>query len=102
MHTFAPAVAQHTHVVEHDPLLHTKLTPPPCTHLVPRPRLTDSLDHRQPAGLTLVVAPAGYGKTTLLANWARGQPWPVAWLALEDADNDPDRFWRYLIAAIQT
>ncbi len=51
-------------------------------------------------GLMLVCAPAGYGKTLLLADWARrGQP-PVAWLSLDVGDNDPARFWRHGVAAL--
>jgi len=51
--------------------------------------------------LTLVSAPAGFGKTTLVAAWAQGVGLPVAWLSLEEADNDPARFLRYLVAALQ-
>jgi LuxR family maltose regulon positive regulatory protein len=51
-------------------------------------------------GLTLVCAPAGFGKTSLLADWARQRRRPVAWLSLDDGDNDPVRFWRYVAAAL--
>ncbi len=87
------------------PLLKTKLHIPPVRpELVSRPRLIRRLDealhlvHR----LTLVSAPAGYGKTTLVAEWTQQTSRPVAWLSLEEGDNDPVRFWRYIIAAIQT
>ncbi len=51
-------------------------------------------------GLMLVCAPAGYGKTALLAGWARRGPQPVAWLSLDVGDNDPARFWRHGVAAL--
>ena len=109
------------------PLLATKFYfPPPRAELVPRPRLLESLE----AGLyhangfsrklTLVSAPAGYGKTTLIAEWLDKNrpgvstqagvrppasvrpPTRVAWLSLEESDNDPRRFLAYLIAALRT
>jgi LuxR family maltose regulon positive regulatory protein len=52
--------------------------------------------------MTLISAPAGYGKTTLVSAWAAECKWPVAWLSLDDGDNDPVIFWTYLISAIQT
>jgi LuxR family maltose regulon positive regulatory protein len=52
--------------------------------------------------LTLVSAPAGFGKTTLLAQWIAESGLPAAWLSLEAEDNDPTRFLSYLIAALQT
>jgi LuxR family maltose regulon positive regulatory protein len=52
--------------------------------------------------LTLVSAPAGFGKTTLLSVWVAGCGWPVAWVSLDEDDNDPTRFWAYFIAALQT
>jgi LuxR family maltose regulon positive regulatory protein len=52
--------------------------------------------------LTLVSAPAGFGKTTLLVNWIQQTNCPVAWLSLDQGDNDPTRFWVYVIAALQT
>ncbi|HSM55591.1 MAG TPA: LuxR C-terminal-related transcriptional regulator [Candidatus Sulfomarinibacteraceae bacterium] len=82
----------------------TKLQiPPRPSHILPRARLVGSLesallDHK----LILITAPAGYGKTTLLAQWARSSRLPVAWLALEEADNDPERFMRYLLGAWET
>src|SRR5262249_25768329 len=51
-------------------------------------------------GRVLVCAPAGFGKTTLLADWARSDGRPVAWLSLDEGDNDPARFWRYAVAAL--
>ena len=82
-------------------LLATKLhVPSPRPGLVPRPRLVAQLDERLAAGLVLVSAPAGFGKTSLLAEWARHGDRPVAWLSLDPGDNDPARFWRYLAAAM--
>ena len=87
-------------------LLLTKLhVPRPRTHLVPRSRLTEQLQQGVERPLTLVSAPAGFGKTTLLSQWLAesGMPVaPVAWLSLEPEDNDPTRFLSYLIAALQT
>ena len=48
----------------------------------------------------MVCAPAGYGKTVLLADWARRSGHPVAWLSLDAGDNDPARFWRHAVAAL--
>jgi LuxR family maltose regulon positive regulatory protein len=76
--------------------------------LVPRPRLSDRLDRGGASKLTLVSAPAGFGKTTLLGEWlAAGPAAPSdersgAWLSLDQGDNDPVSFWTYLVAALQT
>jgi LuxR family maltose regulon positive regulatory protein len=86
---------------ERDVLLATKLhMPRPRPDLVPRPRLAERLDEGLASGLMLVCAPAGYGKTVLLADWARRGPQPVAWLSLDAGDNDPARFWRHGVAAL--
>src|SRR6201986_2440326 len=73
--------------------------------LVPRPRLSERLDRGTAWTLTLVSAPAGLGKTTLLTEWlaagAAGERL-VAWLSLDRADNDPASFWTYVIAALRT
>src|SRR6266511_764308 len=84
-----------------DALLATKLHLP-RTHpgFVVRPRLVDRLAQAHEGELTLVCAPAGFGKTALLADWARRDPRPVAWLSLDEADNDPARFWRHVAAAL--
>ena len=85
-------------------LLATKLTVPPVPgERVPRPHLLEQLDHRrQPdTRLVLICAPAGYGKTTLAADWARTRPAGVAWLSLDPADNDPNQFLAYLVAALR-
>ena len=86
---------------ERDVLLATKLhVPRPRPDLVPRPRLAECLDEGLARGLMLVCAPAGYGKTVLLAGWARRGQQPVAWLSLDVGDNDPARFWRHGVAAL--
>jgi LuxR family transcriptional regulator, maltose regulon positive regulatory protein len=84
-----------------DVLLTTKLhVPRPRPGFVPRPRLIEALDQGLARGRLLVCAPAGFGKTALLADWARGGERPVAWLALDGGDSDPARFWRYAVAAL--
>ncbi len=106
------------------PLLTTKVMPPPRADLTPRPRLIERLRRVTKHQLTLVVAPPGFGKTTLLSAWlhqndARGtmndegsdataqrsafsvQRLKVAWLTLDEADNDLVRFWTYLVAALE-
>ena len=88
-------------VPERDVLLATKLyLPGPRPDLVPRPRLLVRLDEGLARGLVLVCAPAGYGKTVLLADWARRGRYPVGWLSLDAGDNDPARFWRHVVAAL--
>ena len=84
-----------------DVLLATKLyVPRPRPDLVLRPRLAERLGEGLACGLMLVCAPAGYGKTVLLADWARRAQQPVAWLSLDAGDNDPARFWRHGVAAL--
>src|SRR5271169_6408698 len=84
-----------------DVLLATKLhVPRPQPGFVPRPRLVQALGEGLARGRVLVCAPAGFGKTALLADWARGGGQPVAWLGLDDGDSDPARFWRYAVAAL--
>ena len=86
---------------EWDALLATKLhVPGPGQGLVPRPRLAERLNEELSRGLTLVCAPAGYGKTVLLAEWARSGQHPAAWLSLDTGDNEPARFWRHAVAAL--
>jgi LuxR family maltose regulon positive regulatory protein len=67
---------------------------------VPRPRLVAQLNEALARDLILVCAPAGFGKTCLLAEWARRGQRPVAWLSLDSADNDPARFWRHVVAGL--
>ena len=74
-------------------LLKTKLFVPQAQqHLVPRQRLLQRLDEGLGRRLTLVSAPAGSGKTTLLSAWAAARGLPVAWLSLDEGDNDTARF----------
>jgi LuxR family maltose regulon positive regulatory protein len=88
------------------PLLATKLFVPPArAALVARPRLFARVESGLRDKLTLVAAPAGFGKTTLLSAWratAAGSAAPLAWVSLDAADNDPLRFWSYVIAALDT
>src|SRR5262245_28789312 len=86
-------------VAERDTLLATKLhIPRTRPGFLPRQRLLERLDDGGSRELTLVCAPAGFGKTTLLGDWARRSQQPVVWLSLDDGDNDPVRFWRYVAA----
>jgi LuxR family transcriptional regulator, maltose regulon positive regulatory protein len=79
----------------------TKLRPPPPRAQVHvRPRLVDLFERAVRARVTLVSAPAGYGKTTALAAWARARTAPVAWLALDEHDAEPDAFLRHLAEAL--
>ena len=87
------------------PILATKLyIPLSRRNVVLRPRLVERLNEGLAAGsrLTLVSAPAGFGKTTLVGEWVAGCGRPAAWLSLDDADSDPSRFLTYLIAALRT
>ena len=110
-----------------NPLLSTKLyVPPPRPNLVPRPRLVAQVQSGMTGKLTLLAAPTGFGKTTLLSDWLASlsaefpdlrsevvqsaqprtpdssrQP-PVAWVSLDVGDNDPQRFWSYVCAALET
>ena len=87
-----------------DSLLLTKLSVPSArSTLVSRPRLGERLYEGLGRKLTLISAPAGFGKTTLLSAWPdapSGNDRPVAWLSLDPGDNDPARFWRYFITAV--
>src|SRR5215469_9968874 len=84
-------------------ILATKLyIPPPRPNVVRRPRLIERLNEWLQHKLTLISAPAGFGKTTLLSDRLAGGAPPAAWLSLDAGDNDPARFLVYLIAALQT
>ncbi len=94
-------------------ILTTKLYPPPTRpEFVRRPRLIEHLNDGLQRKLTLISAPAGFGKTTLVSNWIYDLPAKmasqekivnkVAWLSLDEGDNDPIRFLTYLVAALQT
>ncbi len=83
-------------------LLATKLyAPSPRANLVLRPGLIERLNAGLQYKVTLISAPAGFGKTTLLGEWLPQCQRPVCWLSLDPGDNDPTRFWSYLAAALQ-
>jgi len=85
------------------PILATKLyVPPPQPRVVHRPRLIERLNEGLHRKLTLISAPAGFGKTTLVSEWLAGCERPAAWLSLDEGDSDPTRFLAYLVAALQT
>ncbi len=104
-----PPAATQSSPVTGTPSLHllaTKISVPPARlSMVTRPRLTQQMNAAMRGALTLIVAPAGWGKTTLLGAWhteaSRGA-WPLAWVSLDVSDNDPTRFWTYVIAALNT
>ncbi len=85
------------------PLLATKLyIPPPRPNLVSRPHLLERLNAGLGLGkLILVSAPPGFGKTTCISEWVNALECPVAWLSLDPGDDDPGRFFAYLVAALQ-
>jgi LuxR family maltose regulon positive regulatory protein len=84
-------------------LLLTKLAiPQRRACLIKRPRLAERLQHQPENSVVLVVAPAGYGKTTLLTWWAEAIDGRLAWFSLDEADNEPARFWRYVVTALRT
>ncbi|QMV40688.1 LuxR C-terminal-related transcriptional regulator [Cohnella cholangitidis] len=85
------------------PILSTKLyLPPTRSEVVRRPRLTERLNAGLYRKLTLVSASAGFGKTTMVSEWLNGFERPVAWVSLDEGDNDAARFLTYLFAALQT
>lgn len=84
-------------------LVRTKLYIPPVRgELVSHPRLVERLNAGLHRKLTLISAPAGFGKTTLLSQWVGGCGRPLTWVLLDKGDNAPARFWGYFIAALQT
>ncbi len=92
------------------PILATKLyipphIPPPRSKLVKRPRLSERLNEVLHRKLTIISAPAGFGKTTLLAEWlaaTQASERAAGWVSLDQSDNDPAFFWAYFITALQT
>jgi LuxR family maltose regulon positive regulatory protein len=85
-------------------LLSTKLYIPPArSNAIARLRLSEKLltGIHQPSSFVLLSGPAGFGKTTLLSEFVAQVQWPAAWVSLDEGDNDPVRFWTYLIAACQ-
>src|SRR6202051_1597392 len=84
-------------------ILATKLYIPRLRpNVVSRPRLLDRLNEGLHRKLTLISAPAGFGKTTLVSEWVAFIERPTAWLSLDEGENDPARFLAYLVAALQT
>src|SRR2546425_2754382 len=85
------------------PILATKLyTPRFRPHVARRPRLLERLNEGLHRKLTLIAAPAGFGKTTLVSAWVAGCDRQVAWLSLDKGDSDPTLFLTYLVAALRT
>ena len=86
------------------PLLKTKLEAPGCPRLLARENLIEALSEGLSLPLTLVYGPAGSGKTMLVAQWRASarEELPVAWLSLDADDNDPARFWIYVIEALRS
>ncbi|MGD8814446.1 MAG: LuxR C-terminal-related transcriptional regulator [Anaerolineales bacterium] len=83
-------------------ILTSKLCIPPCrSDFVPRPHLLKLLNESKDLKLTLISAPAGFGKTTLVSMWAEQASIPIAWLSIEEQENDITRFLTYIIAAFQ-
>ncbi|HKA48799.1 MAG TPA: LuxR C-terminal-related transcriptional regulator [Candidatus Dormibacteraeota bacterium] len=88
-------------VLERASVLATKLRIPRVRlDTLARPRLIERLEEASNRALVLVSAPPGFGKSTVLADWARSTAGPVAWLSLDAGDNDASRFWRYVAAAL--
>ncbi len=86
-----------------DPLLATRLhVPRPPSQLVRRSHLTERLQQAVERQLTLIAAPAGFGKTTLLSAWLQDAPVSAAWVSLDGGDDDPTRFWSYTFAALDS
>ncbi|AWP26249.1 LuxR C-terminal-related transcriptional regulator [Paenibacillus sp. Cedars] len=84
-----------------EPLLHSKLTVPrTVSTLIPRPRLSERLMDAMSGNVTLICAPAGFGKTTLVSEWLLQHGKQAAWVSLDSGDNQGSRFWRYISAAI--
>jgi LuxR family maltose regulon positive regulatory protein len=82
------------------PLAEAKLAVPALRRLVDRRRLRQTLDDGRGATLTLVAAPAGYGKTTAVRAWCESLDAALAWVTLDAGDNDPIRFWTYIATAV--
>ena len=86
-----------------DTLLRTKLYAPRLRpSLIPRPHLIEKLNRGLDSKLSLISAPAGFGKTTLVSEWAAGNKRPFAWFSLDESDSDLNRFLAYIVAALQT
>src|SRR5262245_22825331 len=89
------------HNQKRDVLLATKIGIPTIRpDLLPRSHLIGRLEEATSRDFVLVSTPPGFGKTTLLASWAKRTERPLTWLSLDPDDNDPGRFWRYIVAAV--
>ena len=85
-----------------DWILNTKLNPPLLrSDILDRPRLIEQLDRNIQRALTLIVAPAGYGKSTLAAQWLESSSLPGAWVSLDESDNNTRTFLDYIVATVQ-
>lgn len=82
-------------------VLQRKLSPPSSDNLLTRPELVDKLTHYSKSPLTVIHAPAGYGKTSLVCNWSHYASHPVYWLSLDEQNNLPSSFWLYLCACLK-
>ncbi|NIV33890.1 MAG: hypothetical protein GWN58_31910, partial [Anaerolineae bacterium] len=83
-------------------LLATKFMRPAADpRAIARPRLLERLQPDAARRLTAITAPAGYGKTTLVNQWCAEHEHPVAWLSLDDQDDEPRRFWSYVTGALE-
>jgi LuxR family maltose regulon positive regulatory protein len=86
-----------------DPVLHTKLMPPRLqSSVIQRENLLKRLDTSLDKKLTVITAPTGFGKTTLVSTWIASRDVASVWVTLDEHDNDPSRFWTYLISALRT
>lgn len=86
-----------------EPLLMSKCrVPSACRAPIPRPRLLERFPFDRGARVIVVSAPAGFGKTTLVAEWARSTRDALAWLSLDELDNDPHRFWSYFSGVLDS
>ncbi len=83
-------------------LSHETVYPPTPAERGPAPRLSERLNEGLHRKLTLISAPAGFGKTTLVSDWLAGCARPATWLSLDQGDSDPTRFLTYLVVALQT
>ena len=95
--------AQYTNSKDSNTLLHTKLMPPRLhSGIVQRGALLTRLDTSLTKKLTVVAASTGFGKTTLVSMWIATRKFKSAWVTLDENDNDPARFWTYVVSALRT
>src|SRR5260221_5290967 len=87
-------------MLKNDMLASKLYVPPMRTRLVARPQMIKLLEQGSQRALTLISAPAGSGKTTILSSWLREASLKAAWLSLDSYDNDLQRFWTYVLAAL--